>query len=73
MSASTATGQHSRPDMLVVTLIHQSLYWLTLRYYRRFGRALARAAGRPGVAQDLPVSTRRSQVSSRWSWRRRHG
>ena len=44
MSASTATGQHSRPDMLVVTLIHQSLYWLTLRYYRRFDRALARAA-----------------------------
>jgi hypothetical protein len=25
MSASTATGQHSRPDMLIVTLIHQSL------------------------------------------------
>jgi hypothetical protein len=25
MSASTATGQHSKPDMLIVTLIHQSL------------------------------------------------
>ena len=25
MSVSTATGQHNRPDMLVVTLIHQSL------------------------------------------------
>ena len=36
------------------------LYWLTLRYYRRFGRALARAAWRPGVAQDPPVSMRRS-------------
>ncbi len=35
-------------------------YWLTLRYYRRFDRALARAAGRPGVAQDPPVSMRRS-------------
>jgi hypothetical protein len=35
-------------------------YWLNLRYYRRFDRALARAAGRPEVAQDPPVSTRRS-------------
>lgn len=25
MSVSTATGQHNRPDMLVVTLIHQPL------------------------------------------------
>ncbi len=25
MSDPTATGQHTRPDMIVVTLIHQSL------------------------------------------------
>ena len=31
MSASTATGQHSKPDMLAVTLIHQSLRIETAR------------------------------------------
>jgi len=42
MSASTATGQHSRPDMLFVTLIHQSLRIDAARL------ASALAAGRPG-------------------------
>ena len=34
-------------------------YWLTVRYHRLFDRALGGAAGRPGVAQDKPASTRR--------------
>ena len=59
MSVSTATGQHNRPDVLVVTLIHQSLRIDAVRLAGALA-AVGPGAWRPGVAQDPPVSMRRS-------------
>jgi len=62
MGASSVTGQHSRPDMLVVTLIHQSLRIDAARL------ASALATAGPGDRPGLVAA-----IGAFWGWRRRRG